>query len=371
MFKKEFGISVYPEKNSVSETKKYILKAKEYGYKNLFISFLQFKTSKKFGQIKNEYLKVIKFAKKHGFYIIADIADVAMQATKTSPDNLSWFSEIGVHCVRLDSPILPMAVAKATRNNNLDVQLNMSNNDHFIDNVLDFKPVLDAVSGCHNFYPQKNTGLGWDFFVESSKRYIDKGLKTSAFIGSHVGKHGPQSFDVSELVTLERHRNKPIRTQAKELAASNLISGIYIGNQAASDQELKDVSSIDLRVIELDIELSDDLSKLEQEIMFDMPHFSRGDINESFVRSTMGRVLFASREDIKVANIHDTYQRGDIVIINKNDRNYQKELVIINKDNFTGFSHEQANLVGRIKDYDLDLFSMVEPWSGFKFRVVK
>jgi hypothetical protein len=163
------------------------------------------------------------------------------------------------------------------------------------------------------------------------------------------------------LVTVESHRQKPIRTQAKELVASNLISGILIGNQTASDKELKEVASIDLKAIELDLEISENLSKLENDLLFEMKHFSRGDLNEFYVRSTMGKVIYGSREDLKPNNVKDVFQKGDVVILNKNDINYQKELVIIKNDNFTGFDNHQGNLVGRIKNYDLDLFDLIQP----------
>ncbi|ATI73256.1 hypothetical protein CG002_01505 [Mesoplasma florum] len=365
MFKKNLGISVYPEKFTIAETKEYIKEASELGFNKIFLSLLQFPNEKEYKKIEDMYLEIIKFSKELGYYVIVDIADVVLQATNSTAEDLSYFKKINVDCVRLDSPLMAKNVADATYNN-LDIQLNMSANDSFIDNILDYRPVIENIYGCHNFYPQYNTGLGWEFFKESSSRYKDKGIHTTAFVGSKKGKFGPQAFEVKELVSVERHRNKPIKTQAKELWASGLISDVIVGNQRASKEELKDLSEINKQIIEFDIDTFD-MSELEKEILFDKKHFARGDFNENYLRSTMPRVIFKPREDIEPKNKQSFFNKGDIVIINKNDKNYQKELIVILKDDFYDLG-DKGNLVARIKKYELDLLDLVKPWDKFLFK---
>ncbi|WP_158694761.1 MupG family TIM beta-alpha barrel fold protein [Mesoplasma florum] len=370
MFKKNLGISVYPEKFTKNETFDYIDQAAELGYKKIFFSLLQFNTKEKLEKNIDLYFEVIKHAKKRGFYIILDIADSVFEVTKSSPRNLSFFKELNIDCLRLDSPLLPKEVADATYFD-IDIQLNISNNDSFINNVLDYQPVIENLSGSHNFYPQENTGLGIAFFKESTLRYVEKGIKTMAFIGSDFGDFGPQNFKVGKLVSLENHRNKPIKTQAKEFFASNLISDVIIGNQSASFDELKDLSSIDKNIIEFDVDIYTK-NTLEKEIIFNINHFARGDFNENYLRSTMPRVIFKDENDIlPYSNDAKTvFNKGDIIVINNNDLNYQKELIVVLKNNFSNLGNK-ANLVGKIKEYDKDLIDFVKPWSKFKFRDIK
>ncbi|WP_342268718.1 MupG family TIM beta-alpha barrel fold protein [Spiroplasma endosymbiont of Aspidapion aeneum] len=371
MFKKKLGISIYPEKLPINETKDYISLAKKYGFTKIFMSFLQFRTVEEFKKNKDIYFDVIRFAKKNDFYVVVDIADLALKATGSNFKDLSFFIELGVDCLRLDSPLLPSDVAFSTHRNKIDIQVNASNNDHFIDNILDYKPVVENLYACHNFYPQKNTGLGWEYFIDSSRRFYNKGIHLSAFVSSEYGTKGPQMEDVKELVTVERHRFKPIRTQAKELWATGYVSDIYIGNQPAKEDELAELSIIDNTLIELDIVEITKISPLEREILYRNDHFCRGDINENYIRSTMPRIYYQGKDNIKpIVNNKKSYNRGDILIINNNDKNYQYELIVILKDDFKNLGKE-VNHVASVNKYDLDLIEFVKSWTSFIFKKTK
>ena len=42
----------------------------------------------------------------------------------------------------------------------LNIELNMSNNVLQLENMLSYQANRPFIYGCHNFYPQRNTGLG-------------------------------------------------------------------------------------------------------------------------------------------------------------------------------------------------------------------
>ncbi|WP_381414884.1 DUF871 domain-containing protein [Spiroplasma endosymbiont of Anurida maritima] len=137
----------------------------------------------------------------------------------------------------------------------------------------------------------------------------------------------------------------------------------------ASDEKLKSLSLVNKNTIEFKINLNKNISKLEKEIIFDVKHFLRGDINEYYLRSTMSRVIYKTRENIIPNNNEKTFSKGDVLIINSLDKNYQKELVVILKDDFKGFD-KRANLIGKIDIEEHNLLMMVQPWFKFNFKEI-
>lgn len=125
----------------------------------------------------------------------------------------------------------------------IKIELNMSNGTKYIDNILTYKPDLENILGCHNFYPHRYTGLNYNHFLQCSKQFKDLGIRTAAFISSKEAKYGP--WPVSEgLSTLEVHRELPIEVQAKHLFATGFIDDVIIANAFASEEELKVLSRI-------------------------------------------------------------------------------------------------------------------------------
>ena len=51
----------------------------------------------------------------------------------------------------------------------LSIGLNASTNDNIVGSIMAFKPNVERLLTCHNFYPQKYTALGQTFFDETSK----------------------------------------------------------------------------------------------------------------------------------------------------------------------------------------------------------
>lgn len=364
MEKKKIGISIYPDKAKLQDTKSYLDLAKKYNYEIVFVSFIHLKKDDK--ETLNTVIEAIKYAKSLGFYILADVHFPSLEMLGVPINDFRKLKEMGVDCVRFDSPAMASDLAALTHNDyELDIQLNMSNNDSLIDNVMDFKPVLTRLHGGHNFYPQKNTAINWDFFVEATKRYTSKNLSTLAFIGSHNGNQGPAAIN-KELPTLEFCRDLPVDSQAKVLFYSNTINNVLFGNAFATEEELKKVSELDREEITFNLEWDKSITKEEQEIANYKEHFRRGDVTEYFIRSTMSRVIWA-KADIKPRDKKSTYNKGDVVIVNNNGASYKGELHIILKDGYTD-EINQYNQIGKVSKGDLFLMNFVEPWSRFRLK---
>ncbi|WP_339034513.1 MupG family TIM beta-alpha barrel fold protein [Spiroplasma endosymbiont of Cantharis rufa] len=364
--KRKLGISIYPEQSNFEKDKQYLDLAKQLNYEIVFTSILHFVGSKNDNKKAEMVLKSLKYAKEIGFYTILDVEYQSMELIGINVNDLSKCKEYGIDCLRLDSPSLPFEIANITHNkSSVDIQLNMSNNDSLIDNVIDFKPIRDRLSGCHNFYPLEYTGLPFDYFSEANKRYLKYNLSTAAFVGSH---HGNMTSAVGwrELPTLEEQRNLSISEQAKILFYTNEIDAVIIGNAYATKSELEELANIDKYEITLNLKPIYKISKIEKNIL-EFNHFRRGDITEYFIRSTFSRVEFKN-DSISSQNTKKIYNKGDVVIINNNDIKYKGECHIILKDKFDD-KHQKYNWIGTIKKSEYRLLDFIGPWSHFRFRI--
>ncbi|AHI52596.1 DUF871 domain-containing protein [Spiroplasma culicicola] len=365
--KRQLGISVYPEQSTFEQDKAYLDLAKSLGYTVVFTSALHFVGSENDKQKAQQVLEVIKYAKSIGFYTILDVEYASMKLIGISVDDLSKCGEYGIDCLRLDSPSLPAEIATITHNKaKVDIQLNMSNNDSLIDNVFDFQPIRERLSGCHNFYPLEYTALPFDYFIQANQRYLKHRIPTAAFVGSHIGEM-TTAIGWKELPTLEEQRNLGISQQAKILFYTNEIDTVLIGNAYASKEELIELSQVDRYEITFDLECYQDIKDIEKDIL-NYEHFRRGDITEYFIRSTFSRVKFKN-DSVEPNNIKDTYNYGDVVIVNNNDPKYKGEVHIILKEEFKD-KNNKYNYIGSVKSEEKRLIDFIKPWSHFRFNLV-
>ncbi|AUM62443.1 DUF871 domain-containing protein [Spiroplasma monobiae] len=364
--KRQLGISIYPEQSKFEKDKEYLDLAKKLGYEVVFTSVLHFVGSENEKEKADMVLKAIKYAKEIGFYTILDVEYKSMDLIGINVNDVSKCKEYGIDCLRLDSPSLPFEIANITHNKfGIDIQLNMSNNDSLIDNVMDYKPIKERLSGCHNFYPLEYTALPFDYFKEANQKYLKHNLSTAAFVGSHFGDM-TTAVGWKELPTLEEQRNLSISEQAKILFYTNEINLVLIGNAYATQEELKELANIDRYEITLNIKPLYELSQSEKGIL-NFDHFRRGDITEYFVRSTFSRVEFKN-SSIEPKNTKKIYNKGDVVIINNNDIKYKGECHIIVKDNFED-KQQKYNWIGTVKESERRLIDFIGPWNHFRFGI--
>lgn len=364
---RKIGVSIYPEQSTFEQDKKYLDLAKELGYSVVFTSVLHFVGQKNDDKKAEMVLKSLKYAKKIGFYTILDVEYKSMELIGININDFSKCKEYGIDCIRLDSPSLPFEIAMTTHNESgVEIQLNMSNNDSLVDNVMDYQPISDRLSGCHNFYPLRYTALPYHFFSEANKRYRKYNLKTAAFVGSHSGEM-TTATGWKELPTLEEQRNLPISTQAKILFYSNEIDTVIIGNAYAKKSELEQLALTERYEITFDLIVTKETTNLEKKVLM-YNHFRRGDITEYFVRSTFSRVKFKN-DSIPARQTNSLFNFGDVVIVNDNDKKYKGECHIILKNNFKDFENKY-NFVGTISDDEKKLIDCIKPWSNFRFKLL-
>ena len=99
---------------------------------------------------------------------------------------------------------------------------------------------------CHNFFPERYTGLDFDLFQQFNKQWKALNLHTAAFVSSHNDPTiGPWEVFCG-LPTVEIMRPLPIEVQARYLLATGDVDDIIVGNYPASTKELEALSKIQL-----------------------------------------------------------------------------------------------------------------------------
>ncbi|MHC5268617.1 DUF871 domain-containing protein [Enterococcus sp. LJL98] len=358
--KRALGVSVYPDHSDPQEDRSYLELAKKYGFSRIFMSMLEVAEGAEV--VKKKFKDLISFAKDLGFETILDVAPAVFEQLNISYGDLTFFHEVGADGIRLDVGFDGNKEAMLTYNDfHLAIELNMSNDVAYLDNILSYQANKPFLYGCHNFYPQEGTALPYDFFEKCSIRFKKQGLRTAAFVNSQVGKIGP--WDINDgLPTLEMHRHLPVAVAGKHLFATGLIDDVIIGNAYASEAELKALGGINRYQTALTIDFVPGVNPVEKAIVLDELHFRRGDITAQVARSTEVRKKY--KEEVNPA--HDSaieFQRGDVVIGNDGFGKYKNELQIVLEPH----RDSRKNKVGHIVPEELILLPFIEPWTKYRF----
>ena len=358
MFRR-LGISVYPDHSVFEEDVAYLEKAAKLGFERIFMSMLEVSEGKE--AVAKKFQKIIAEGKRLNYEIMLDISPAIFEQLEISYDDLSFFHELGADGLRLDVGFDGNKEALLSFNPfGLIIELNMSNNVAYLDNILSHEANEPFIYGCHNFYPQDGSALPLDFFNSCSERFKKAGIRTAAFVTSQAATYGP--WDINDgLPTLEMHRYLPIEAQAKHLFATGLIDDVIIGNAYASDEELQKLSEINRYQVTFTVEPVENANEVEKQILFDNQHSRRGDITSRMVRSTAVRVKYT--ESNPIHDNEQVFKRGDIVIGNDSFGKYKNELQIVLEEH----SDNRKNLVAKIDPNELILLDYVKPVSKFKF----
>lgn len=358
-----FGISIYPYKEQLDETKAYIRRAAELGYGRVFTNLLALPDDGK-DEILSKMREAIACAREQGMEVVLDVNPGVFKQLGVAETDLSFFKEMGATGVRLDSSFDGLVESLLTFDaSGLDLEVNISNDTEYVANVLSYQPNRSRVIGCHNFYPQRFTGLDYDYFMKCSAKYKKLGLRTAAFVNAPSADHGPHAF-ADGLCTLEEHRDLPIQVQGKHLIATGLIDDVIIANAFASDEELVALSKVRQDQIELAVAFAPGATETEREIVLGKQHFNRGDINSYSIRSTFVKLDYRDAS-IPANNTAPDLHLGDITIGNDSFGQYKAELNIVKREMPNTDGHK--NVVAHIVDQEKFLMRYIEPWTKFRF----
>lgn len=359
MTMRQIGLSIYPDHSNEEQDKAYLLLGEKYGFTRIFMSMLEAKDVK---ATEKKFKKIIEFGNEHGFQTTLDVSPRIFNQLGISYTDLSFFKKLGVSAVRLDQGFNGITEADLSYNpEGLIIELNMSNDTGYLDNILSYQANQPFLYGCHNFYPQVGTGLENQFFERCSKRFKDRGIHTAAFVSSQVGNQGPWNVN-DGLPTRESDRNLPIEVQAKSMFMSGLIDDVIIGNAYASKDELKKLGELNRYKLSFSVDLVSDINDVERKIILEENHYRRGDSNALVARSTESRVKYREQAN-RVHDNKEQFNIGDILIGNDAFGVYKNELQVVLQPH----SDSRKNKVASIKEEELPLLKYLYPWTKFNF----
>ena len=374
----KFGISVYPDKSPMEEVYTYMEKAAKLGYSRIFTCFLSIPEDK-----REEYLVEFKgfMTKAHelGFEVAADTNPEVFKIIGATPD-------LGLDIIRMDGNFGTQGDIQLTRNPyGIKIEFNASM-DMGVELLINRGGNKDQMVMCHNFFPERYTGLDFDLFMEYNRYWKELNLHTAAFVSSNnENTIGPWQVFCG-LPTVEIMRGLPIDLQARYLLATGDVDDILIGNYPASDEELEALANVNLQAIELKVDEAEGISDNEKMIMYDYaPHWDRYDHSTFMLRSSMPRVWFKAQKSVQDASIapgmkkditsqsipyrdpgKKFFTRGDVLVVNDNLAHYRGELEIV----LTEIPNDgERNLVATIKPEELMLLDFVAP--GHHFKLLK
>ena len=360
---RRLGVSVYPGHSEIEDILDYLRLAAKYGFSRVFTCLLSVGNQEK---TIADFKEAVKLATSLGMEVIADVDLSVFEKLDLKYDNLEFFKDMGLTGIRLDGGFSGQEEAGMTFNpQGLMIELNMSIENRYLENIAAFQPKFEKLIGCHNFYPHRYSGLNLDFYKECTKRFNKYGLKTAAFVTSHdKGAFGP--WPTTEgLPTLELHRELPLDVQIKHHIAMELVDDILISNCYPTKEELSRIDGLDLDVVTFDVELVEGIPEIEKKIVLEEFHFNRGDQNDYFIRSTQSRVKYKGHR-FEVFNAPNQIKRGDILIESSEYGHYAGELQIALKDMENS---GKTNVVGKVVDIEHFILDEIKPWQKFKFRL--
>lgn len=358
---RRLGISIYPQHSTLEEMQNYIQLAHDNGFDRIFTCLMSMKN----GVEREKLQQINQFAQQLGFDISADIAPQVLEDLGLTYRDIAYFKKhYHLDALRLDMGFSGQEEAFMSLDaSNMKIELNISNGTKYVENILSYMPNRENIIGCHNFYPRKYTGLSRQHFLASSKLYKDNHIRTAAMISSEHGKFGPWEVTLHGLPTLEEHRYLPITVQAKDLWHTGLIDDLIIGNMYASEDELKALGSLNRNKLELSVVTSVQTTSLEEIVIFDEPHFNRGDVSAYAIRSTQSRVKY--KNDSFPAHDTEDIKLGDVTIDNDLDVRYRGELQIaLKKMPNSGCT----NVVAKVIPEERFLLDQIQPWESFSFK---
>lgn len=362
----KLGISIYPEHSTFEKDTAYMELASKYGYSRIFTCLLS--VSKPKEEIVKEFKQFVSKAHELGFIVAADTAPFVFDHLGATPEDISVFQEIGLDIIRLDGHFDDRLDMLLTRNPyGIKIEFNGSS-DANVEGLIKHGGDINRICVCHNFYPETYTGLCMDIFNEYNEKWNEIGLRTAVFINSQAkDTYGPWPvFD--GLCTLEQHRNLSVSLQARHFISTEKIDDILFGNAYATEEELKEVASIDLTKTTVSIDLCENVTQEEIDLLYNFNHTGRPDHSEFFIRSSWPRLEYKDKS-IPYRNSEKTFfERGDVVCVNDNLARYRGELEVILKP---VPCDGKRNLIGSIPKEEWIILDEMEKHHDHLFGFVK
>ena len=347
-----FGFSVYfGLDNSKEENIKLLKDAHNLGFTRIFTSLHIPEAN--YEVLKAEVKEFFELAKDYDMDIISDISPNTFKFLDLDDMDLKGLRDMGVKTIRIDFGYSEEDIAKMSKNKyGIKIQLNASTiTEEFFKKLDRYSPDYD---------PRIGTGISEECMIKKNSILKEREIKPCAFVQSNNRKRSPLK---DGLPTLEYHRGMAVREAANHLFALGNTS-VFIGDSLPSIEELKELSSLNPEVIELDIKVksNDEITlRLLNEV-----YSARTDEARDAIRASESRLIL--KEDIIEPYNNVNKEVGDITIDNKNYLRYMGELQILKMNQE---KDSRTNVVASILQKDLYLLKYIQGGKKFRFNFNK
>jgi uncharacterized protein len=334
------GISVYLSDEGAEER---ILRASSLGMKLAFTS-LHIPEESAFN--REHVRNLLSIFQCEGFEVFADVS-------KNTPsflglDSFEELKELGVTALRLDDGFT--AEEMVALSHHFQIAINASTvQERELKDWIDSGLETGSMIAWHNFYPKPETGLDQDYFMKQQRQFEALDIPVYAFIPGDEEKRGPL---YKGLPTLEDHRDQNPYTSAIQLRHFG-VQGVFIGDPGCSQ------------------ELLCKLMDYDQENVMELAYEGGGEMEGEYqLRPDPGRDVYRlldtrASHDVPTSNTVER-PRGTITQDNDLYGRYKGEIQIVRNDLE---KNPAVNVVGRIREEDLDLLELLDP--GQKIRLIR
>lgn len=356
-----FGLSVYFGLDNTKEENIKLLKdAHELGFTRIFTSLHIPEAN--YEVLKVEVKEFFKLAKEYDMDIISDISPNTFKFLDLEDMDLKGLRDMGVKTIRIDFGYSEEDIAKMSNNEyDIKVQLNASTiTEEFFNELDKYSAKYENIDALHNFYPRVGTGISEECMINKNNLLNKKGIKPCAFVQSNNRKRSPLK---DGLPTLEDHRGMEVRAAANHLFALGNTS-VFIGDSLPSFNELKDLSSLNPEVVELDIKV-----KCKDEItlrLLNEIYSARTDEARDAIRASESRLILKGDIIEPFNTVNKEY--GDITIDNKDYLRYMGELQIVKTSKE---KDSRTNIVASILQKDVYLLKYIYGGKKFHFNIIE
>lgn len=178
----KLGISVYPEHSTPEKDQAYMETAAGYGFTRIFTCLLSVQKAKE--EIITEFTDFMNRAHALGYEVAVDTNPDVFKHLGATPLDLKVFHDMHVDIIRLDGHFDDFLDRAITHNEyGIKIEFNGSM-DSTIDYLLKHGADPHNVTICHNFYPERYSGIGWKLFMNLNEKWKGLGLHTAAFVTS-------------------------------------------------------------------------------------------------------------------------------------------------------------------------------------------
>lgn len=391
----KLGVSVYPDIHSIEEIDQYLKMVSKYGFKRVFSSMQTVGFDTKKGISKEELVHMFKqigeLCHKYHLEHTTDVTPMVFEFLEVEPTHLKYFKDMGIDVLRLDMSFDEKTDIDMINNSEgIKIEFNASikHMAKIVENYITKGANPHHILACHNFYPQRYTGVELKKFKEYNQLWSDMNIPCAAFVTSQ-DKEATGIYDAKHgLPSVEDHRDMPINLQVRHLEACDGVSDFIVGNAFASEEEIKAMKE----AIEFKEEPPEakkfksflpqlgqkraiikfvptkDITELEKAIVFDFyPHVDMGDGSDLIWRSRMERMIFIDKPIQPRKSEKEKFTRGDVLIVNNKDNrgHYSGEVQIVLKE----IENDGArNYIGTIDNQELKILNELHEFDFLELR---